>query len=301
MLRLFLFIASVMAIGASAAEDVSPCPVDTVPVQILSGNNIDYSVAEISDNPPHFRAFAIAVTEHIAARLTKDKLCVNGIKDMEDVEDMEGMENENMHSAERAQRSLLQFVEWPLIMSGDYTVPVLPPPTGDTPPSCRIYSPWIDLVIDRGAVTQIRGIVRWNERQLLADQAVLAGAKNVPGMTMPLDSGDLSYFIDEIQRPPAAKPVEARVPPDLLWLLRSEVGRGRKRRSGDSFRTAGYFMYRATKNDAEGYTKVVLALIDRCFDSSASSRVDDYYSSILDIDDSILLELYRIPMRYLYD
>jgi hypothetical protein len=52
MLRLFLFLASMMALGANAAEaeDIPPCP-DTVPIQImLPGDEIRLSAAEIPDS-----------------------------------------------------------------------------------------------------------------------------------------------------------------------------------------------------------------------------------------------------------
>jgi hypothetical protein len=326
MLRFFLFfMISAMAVGACAAED-SSCPVYVVPfenqikirrdellvirdkmseagipaaeideilplkdvsqqsavalpapIQIMMGDGIKLSIAEISDSPPHFRAFVEAVTEHIAARLTEDKLCVNG--------------------TQGKNHSLLQFVYWRLGMSYDYTISVLSPSTKGTP-SCQISSPWIDLVVDRGTVPQIRGIVRWNEHQLLVDQAILDGTKNVPpGMALPLDPYELSHFEHEVLRKSAAKPVEARVPPDTLWLLRDLVG---AEDWTDLNRPALGSMYRITKNGAAGYTQLVLALIDRCFVPSASGRVDIHYSSILDIADPILLEQYKIKTRSLH-
>ncbi|MDR2689614.1 MAG: hypothetical protein LBB76_07640 [Azoarcus sp.] len=285
MLRFFLFMVSVMTVGASA-EDISPCTVDMVPIQIMTpGDKIQISAARIS--PPHFRAFVETVTEHIVSRMTKDKLCINGARDME-----------NMRSVEREKRSMLQFVYWDLDTIREYTVPVLSPLTGGPSSSCQIYSPWIDIIVDRRDTPQIRGIVRWNDRQLLADQAILAGAKNVsPEMAMPLDRHELSYFVREIRRQSAAKPVEARVPPDILWLLRFWVGREYFADEGDPVRGS---MYGVTKNGAEGYTKLVLALIDRCFVPSASGRVDINYSSILDIADPILLEQYKIKTRSLH-
>jgi hypothetical protein len=289
MFRLFLFMISVMAVGACAAEDVSPCPADAVPIQIMApgyGSEIRRSAAEISDDIPHFHIFVATVTEHINSRLTKDKLCVYGARDME-----------NMRSAEREKHSLFQFVYWSVSIYDEYIVPVMPPTGG--PASCQIYSPWIDLVVDRGAVPQIRAIVRWNERQLLADQAVLAGAKNVPpGMAMPLTSGEYGGFVSVYQdsftfnRPGLKpRPIEERVPPDLLWMLRRSwqttifVG---------SEKTA---MRGAIEKGAEGYTKLVLALIDRCFVPSAPGRVDIHYSSIVDAADPVLLEQYKITGR----
>jgi hypothetical protein len=287
MFRFFLFMAGVMAVGACAAEDVSPCPVDAVPIQIMEpGGEIQISTDRLG--PLYFQAFVETVTEHIAARLTQDKLCVNGAKDME-----------NMHSAEKEKHSLLQFVLWPFFISKEYLVPVMPS-TGNSS-SCQISSPWIDLVVDRGEVAQIRGIVRWNDRQLLADQAILAGAKNVPpGMAMPQSAHE--SFLGEYMRTelgpfmqPARKPIEERVPPDILWLFR----RSWQSTLSPFIGNVHVAMDETIEKGAEGYTQLVLALIDRCFVPSASGRVDIHYSSIVDVADPVLLEQYKIdtPIR----
>ena len=47
----------------------------------------------------------------------------------------------------------------------------------------------------------------------------------------------------------------------------------------------------AIEKGAERYTKLVIALIDRCL---ASGEVDVHYSSILDVSDLISLEQYKI-------
>jgi hypothetical protein len=292
MLRLFLFLASMMALGANAAEadDVPPCP-DTVPIQImLPGDKIRLSAAEIPASLARFRAFVDIVSKHIDARMVENKLCINRAKDRESIRD-----------AGWDKRSLLQFVHWPLFMNNDYIVPAMTPIGGQTPPNCRISSPWIDLIVDRGVkppselsdrqpVPQVLAIVRWNERQLLANQAMLAGVKNVPlGKAMPLSPRELGHFIREYERSEllgkvAAKPIEERVPPDLLWLLR-------RSRQGSPFTSAVHdAMDKVTAK--EDYTKLVLALIDRCFASSASDRVYMRYSSIGDAADPILLSPY---------
>jgi hypothetical protein len=213
MFRFFLLMVSVLAVSTSMAEEVSPCS-NTVPIQIISVDpQFDAATAAITeriavqlakeklcitgakntesmgdpcpntlpiqiisaDSPDaQFSVFVDAVTERIAVHLAKEKLCITGAKS-----------TESMSDAAIHHHSLLQFVYWPLFTGYEYLVPVMTYPGGQPPPSCRISSPWIDLVVDRGASPSIRGIVYWNERQLLADQAVLAGARNVPlGMAM---------------------------------------------------------------------------------------------------------------------
>lgn len=282
MLRFSLFMASVMVASTSTAGGVSQCPVDTIPIQIMNDTRSDpetiLSAADLG-SAPHFRAFVTAVTEHVAARLARDKLCID--------------------NAESKRRSLLQFVNWPLAnWRNENPVPVLSldarPPGG-----CRISSPWIDLAFERKPVPWIRAVVRWNQRQLLADQAVLAGAKNVPpGVAMPLKQREFIHFAEveyansEILREPAVKPIEERVPADLLWLFR----RSWQSTRGPFVGTAGGSMNRAMEKGAEGYTKLVIALIDRCLDADGANI---QYSSILDVADLVPLEQYKIdtPIR----
>lgn len=286
-LRFFLFLAGMMATGAGTAGDVSPCSVDSVPIEVMTpgrgGSDVIRSVAELSDSDPHFRAFVGAVTEHVKTRLAGDDLCIKGAGSMD--------------SAAWENHSLLQFVHWRLAMGHGFYVPVMTFMGGLGPPSCRITSPWIDLVVDRKQqVPSIRGIVYWNERQLLADQAVLAGARNVPaGVAMPLKPSELGHFVGEYRRSEIyhepTKPVEERVPPDILWLLRRTWSSTGAQTTHSPLPTiVSGSMYKVTEKSAENYTKFVLALIERCF---ASDGVI-HYDSILDVADAISIEQYRI-------
>jgi hypothetical protein len=286
MLRYFLLMVGMMAASTGAAAgDVVPCPGNTVPIEI-SIPGVGDSVSSIERMPsslPHFRAFVTAVTEHVAARLDRDKLCIN----------------DNLNTSHSQwERSLLQFVYWPLNIHLDFNVPVLQD-MGGQPVDCRISSPWIDLVVMRRPTPRVRGIFRWNERQLLADQAVLDGGRsNVPpSVAMPLKPSELDFFMDEYDRSenPAAKPIEERVPPDILWLFRRSLVPGRTSILPHSMRVYNS-MRKATEKGAEGYTKLVIALVDRCFASSASGRANFHYTNILNAADLIPLEQYRIDM-----
>jgi hypothetical protein len=317
---------------ADAAGDASPCS-STVPFQIMdSAHNFPKLLfvdsLDATSAPPRMQAFVTAVTEHINSRLAREKLCINGAKSMESIRSFRGngyhltdkitgmnfIESmESMREAKREERSLLQFVHWQLDMSNHiYTVPMMIPSTGGLPPpSCAIGSPWIDLVVYRTPVPQIRGIVYWNERQLLADQAVLAGARDVlPDRVMPLSDTGLGYYWSRysktisLQRnfdvsmqygleiPPelvkqVAKPMEY-VPPEFLWLFhRSKLGEF-------AMQKLPGFMEEVAKKGAEGYTKLVTALIDRCF--APGEEGGFRYRSILDVADPILLEQYKIDM-----
>jgi len=277
MLRFLIFVGGVMMSSASMAEGVSKCPVDSLPIQIVDvkgiGSVTTLSAAKRADS---FSTLVPTVTEHIAAKLSGEGLCLD--------------------SSESKERSLLQFVSWTTRSSNPSPVHRL-----DVHPSkgCLILSPWIDLAIERKSALWVRAIVRWNPRQLLADQAVLAGAKNVPpGVAKPLTNAEfsnfaMSYAYSEILREPiTATPIEEIVPPDLLWLFRRSWQSTRAPFSG----LAHSAMVNAVNKGEDSHTKLVLALIDRCF---ASDSVELRYDNILGVADLISLERYKIdtPIR----
>ena len=82
MVRLILFLVlSVMAAeGTSLAENASTCPVDAVPVQILSrwedGPVTTLSGARMPDYQL-YNTFIATVTKHLAAKLAQENLCPN--------------------------------------------------------------------------------------------------------------------------------------------------------------------------------------------------------------------------------
>jgi len=71
--------------------------------------------------------------------------------------------------------------------------------------------------------------------------------------------------------------IEERVPPDLLWMFRHSDR-----------------PYGEAKGKRLEYTKLVLALIDRCF---ASGAADFHYNSILDVTDLISLDQYKVDVQ----
>ena len=283
MLRFCLFVVSVMLSCTSIAGGASPCPSDAVPIRIVDeiwgGPDPVHSFAEVSN--PHFRTFVMAITEHVTARLARKNPVSHG------------RPQRCINNDEGKNRSLLQFVARPILAREDEVrAPAL---SLDAQPSvgCRITSPWIELAVERRPVPWVRGVVRWNERQVLVDQAVLAGARNIPtGLAMQLQQSEFIHFAQdyansEILRKPAAKPIGERIPPDLLWLFRHSWQSTR----GPFGQAAGSAMDTAIEKVAERYTKLVIALIDRCL---ASDEVDVHYNSILDVSDLISLEQYKI-------
>jgi len=324
-----LFVVGIMAAGASMAESVSPCSVDMVPIQIVGergrpvttlsaaiagpkfggvpGSAAEYlhrsnleaagPYANLGGVP--FGPFVATVTEYLAARLAKENLCLD--------------------NPDSKERSLLQFVNWPHVAWWNKAPPPMQPL--DAPPSsgCRLSSPWVDLAFERKPVPWIRGIVRWNARQFLADQAVLDGVQDVPpGVVIPMELREYHRLSDKyrdflflrwqiVKDIPALraigiaideskaqevldkselmeKQIEEGIPPDILWFFR--------RAQFTSLAGFGDGRVQMEKG-TEGYTKLIIALIDRCL---ASDGADIRYNSIMDVADPSLLEQYKIDM-----
>ena len=281
MFRFLLFLGGVMMAGTSMAESVSKCPVDSVPIQLASHGEVfpetTLSAAKLSGfarlpigDYPYFPAFVTTVTEHIVAKLAEDKLCLS--------------------SAKSKEHSNLQFVHW-LFFSPD-DKPLVPAPPLNVRPTngCWVSSPWIDIAIERKPIPWVRAVIRFNERQLITDQAILAGAYNMPsGIAIPLMATKYRSFVYEFKRSldgskATTKRIEERIPPDLLWLFR------RFQLSGF---LGGDMDQVLQKGGAEGYTKLVIKMIDRCF---ASKGTGDHYNSIYDVGDWFFLEQYMINM-----
>ena len=113
----------------------------------------------------------------------------------------------------------LRIVRIPLVAARpeDFAPPAAPSGEG-----CVVTSPWAELTVDgrRG----ISGVFYWSERQILLDQAVLAGvadggrAPRRPLARAEFDRMVNAYADANILRTTDAPP---QLPPDLGWLLRT--------------------------------------------------------------------------------
>lgn len=283
MIRSIFFIVSLMAAGTSLAGCTSqecPVDVDTVPIQIVRGGGEPDQVTTLtaadlnySSGPGQiFSFFARDVTEHLAAKLAQEKICLS--------------------SAESRERSLIQFVRWSGWLHETPVPQLAPRPLG----VCRISSPWIDIVIARKPVPMVRGVVRYSLRQVWIDQALLAGGYNVPpGMTKSISHEEFEryafeYASSEIYHKPTSKPIEERVPPDLLWLFDRSWDKDIPL-VGSFSGWAGSSGITAMDKGTKGYTRIVIALIDQCF---ASDGADIHYDNVLGVADLVPLEQYKI-------
>lgn len=272
----FAILIGLLLINTSTAGEISRCPINDIPIQIInnttSGPVTFLSEADVSDSSPsispHFRYFVTSITERIKTHLSNENICID------------------------TSRSLIQFVKWPLtIQPNDELLSPTLPQNKQTASGCRIISPWIELVIERGQFPSVQGIVRWNQRQLLTDQANLDDGRNVVvGLASPLRSKDLAIFAEDFERAMTSgekNGIEDRIPPDIFWL----------------FKHTGKYGYESYYMDVRGsvvsaqilnagdYTKLVLALIDHCVNSEKETIE---YRSIVDAYDLINVEQYKI-------
>jgi len=303
MFRYYLLLAVLLV---SCRATAGECPADAVPIQIIAGEksddkdiivtfndgtkeNVSALIREDAANvlsafthsDPSFSYFVETVTQHVAGRLGKDNLCTD--------------------NPDSTRRSSLRFVNWPITIGEVNPLALISIPDRKHSASCRIVSPWIDFSFGRSPVPWVQGVVRWNQRQLLADQAILDGASNVPqGVAIPLTQREFFHFafeyadseIDHVPATAKLKPIAARVPADLMWLFRRAVQTTRWPFDSEAMVT----MRKATEKSTEKYTALTIALIDRCF---ASDGEELHYSSILDVADLISLKQYKIdtPLR----
>jgi len=302
MLRYYILLAVLLVSGRATAGE---CPADAVPIQIITGRWLDDKdvivtledgtqknvsarirgdavnvLSAFTHSDPSFSYFVKTVTQHVAGRLGKDNLCTD--------------------NPDSTKHSRLRFVNWPLTIGEVNPLALISIPDRKLPASCRIVSPWIDFSFGRSPVPWVQGVVRWNERQLLADQAILAGARNVPsGVVMPLKFREFGHFELEYanseimrEREPVATPIDAYIPEDLMWLFR----RSWQSTRGPFGSFVAHSMDIAIKKGIKNYTGLTIALIDRCL---ASDGEELHYSNILDAADLISLEQYKIdtPLR----
>ena len=276
-LSFFVLLVGLLLINSSAAGEISGCPKNDIPIQIInqttSGPVTFISEADISDPSPsispHFRYFVTSITERIKTNLGKDNICVD------------------------TNRSLISFVKWPLtVRPNDELLSPSLPQNKRVASGCRITSPWIELVIERGQFPLVQGIVRWNQRQLLADQANLdAGRDVIVGLASPLGSKELAIFAEDFERSMTLEEqkngIEDRIPPDIFWLFKHTAKSGFE----SYYMNVRGSVVSAQIINADDYTKLVLALIDRCMNSG--EEVIEY-KSIVDAHELIDVEQYKI-------
>jgi hypothetical protein len=227
-------------------------------------------------NDSYFKSFVASLTNYISTRFPNAGSCTENL--------------------DRGAMSSLTFVRLPLVTS-DNNPFAAPPKLSPSFPgiTCRLDSPWVKLAIRNSDKPLIQGVFTWNERQFLADQALLAN----PNLTLDSPLIPLSnrlfekyaadYADSEILRSRSGKAsITERIPMDLLWLFRNSP-----QTTFIPFSSAARSsMNTMPKRMAKNYINLTQKLFDRCFASAQKS--EQRYETVLDLRNTISLDRYQI-------
>jgi hypothetical protein len=190
------------------------------------------------------------------------------------------------------------FIYRPLIQ----VKPLRLPPWPESPQahgSCSLMSPWVQLTIDRSSNLTVQAVFIWNERQVLLDQALLAGA-DIPDLGSPksitshLFEEYVQDYVDTIllasspeERALAQESIAKRIPADILWLFRHAWQSTFAPFSMEVHHALGLTLKRASPS----HIALVEMLANR---GIAQCRTGERYRTILDLRDIVDLSDYRI-------
>jgi hypothetical protein len=196
----------------------------------------------------------------------------------------------------------LLFIKRPLVKQTGEAPDNLP--TADKhggPDLRRLNSPWVKLEISGQPVRRIDAVFVWNERQVLRDQAVMAGgAPSGTDQPAPIDPSVLAQYSTEydnlVLRAPIGKAkagldeLATRVPTEILWLYQHAV----QSDFADFSVFAMAALDAALVKSRQGYTDIVNTLFDRCLKSAVGTN--ERYNNVLDIETIADLQSYRVEL-----
>jgi hypothetical protein len=198
----------------------------------------------------------------------------------------------------------LLFIKRPLVKQTGEAPDNLP--TADKhggPDLRRLNSPWVKLEIGGQPVRRIDAVFVWNERQVLRDQAAMAGGAPVDsGAAASFDAAVLARYSEEYANSVVLAPPQARkaaldrlatgMPPEILWLYRHAV-----QSTLDDFSVFTMEALDATLfKTGKAYATIAIALFDRCFGSAAGTS--ERYGNILDLKNITDTDPYRIETLF---
>lgn len=264
--RYFFSVFSVAAVCVSSVVNASACNENSLSIQVadeIRGPRV-VSLSEVSD--PVYQKFASIITSHVERLL----LAGGG-----------GFNCSNLH-----------FVRRPLIQNRQ--AEPIPSISGESDfNGCRISSPWVDFEFDNSEPHKVRGVIRWSQRQLLIDQALIAGDIQVADARVAVLSDAeferyaQAYVDSEVHRKPNATLLDSPIPPDILWLFQKSWQSTRGPFSLGAMSAMDNLMERG----AERYADLVVSLIDQCV---SSGQGEFRYESVLDLKGVVPLDKYKI-------
>lgn len=192
------------------------------------------------------------------------------------------------------------FIYKPLILTQAAKLPERKWP--EIVPSNGTYSlrsPWVQIFTNRSPSLTVQAVFIWNERQVLLDQALLAGA-NLPAPDSP-QSISVPIFEQYVQdysetvllasspeeRIRAQKNIAERVPPDILWLFRHAWQSTFAPFSMEARHALGL----ALKHAMPVYIDLTEKLTNRCF---TEERKEEHYHSLFELQSIVNIDAYRI-------
>jgi hypothetical protein len=270
MSRILLLFISAVTVCTSGAVNASVCSKNSLSVQVvdeISGERAA-SIAEVSD--PVLRNFASIISLHVERLLQTADDCVG----------------------EGVNHSDLLFVRKPLVQNR--TAKPLPGSFGgSTFNGCHLSSPWVDFEFDNSVAPKARGVIRWSQRQLLIDQAIMAGDVQAADTRVVVLNDDefreyaKAYADLEIVRKSETISLSSPIPPDILWLFRNSL---QSTRGPFSLAVRGS-MHKLMEQTADEYANLLISLIDRC---ASSGQGELRYENILDLKDVVPIDKYKI-------
>ena len=134
------------------------------------------------------------------------------------------------------------------------------------PDACVVNTPWVDLQVTQGEDLAISGTFYWNERQILRDQTILAGATQ--SGTAPREPVDVerfqqltgTYVSNYMSRSDEVRADDASMDLDLFWLFTRST-------QSTVVPFAGLVHHQISKFAAllaDDYAQLSLALLDEC-------------------------------------
>ncbi len=234
----------------------------------------------LPDSP--FRDFVAAICQHVAERTGADAGCGETPPGGPEVR--------------------LTFVHRPLIAPLTAVAepgPAFLGPAFSGAADCRLDTPWLAVRARHTPRLSVQARLVWSERQILLDQALLAGmppGQEAAPAPLPHDvfSRHVEDYVATVLGSPATQAaqdaVAGRIPPDLLWLFRQSVQSTRAPFS--TYAIAA--LERSMREAAPGYTALVERLLDRCL---APGATGGRYADILSLPPQVGAGQYRLRTR----
>jgi hypothetical protein len=177
---------------------------------------------------------------------------------------------------------------------GPLLAAAMPTPEIGTP---LLESPWLRVGRPGVSGCDLQIEILWDERQILMDQASLASGRPVPrGPELTQDSWrqQIDAYEEAALRAPSPaaqqqgqQALEARMPPELLWLLRA----GWQSTRGPFAGSVAGTLQRVSKRAAAPYAQLVATLLQKAL---AQPDRPQRYANILELGAIMDLAAYRI-------